>query len=80
MSAIKKLRVFLYGIPFEAYTDHQPLLYFISMGENKPRVQRMCNVLNAYQFPLGYRPGKNNQIVVSLSRLPLSAIVDDHDK
>ena len=33
--AIKKLRVFLCGIPFELYTDHQPLLSFISMSETK---------------------------------------------
>ena len=43
--AIKKLRVFLYGIPFEAYTDHQPLVSFITMGEKKPRVHSMRNIL-----------------------------------
>ena len=78
--AIKKLRVFLYGIPFEAYTDHQPLLSFISMSETKPRVHRMCNVLYAYQFSLKYRPGKHNQLDDASSRLPLPATADDYDK
>ena len=52
MWAVKKLRVYLYGIPCEAFTDHQPLLSFISMGEKKPRVQRMCDFLSSYVFHL----------------------------
>ena len=47
---VKKFRVFLCVILFEAYTDHQLLLSFISMSETKPRVHIMCNVLHVYQF------------------------------
>ena len=50
------------------------------MGEKKPRVHRMCNILKTYQFSLGYRPGKHNQVADALSRLPLPATADDFDK
>ncbi|CAB1111159.1 unnamed protein product [Ectocarpus sp. CCAP 1310/34] len=78
--AIRKLRVYLYGIPFEAFTDHQPLLSFISMGEKKPRVQHMCDFLTAYSFTLSYRKGKDNQVADALSRLPQPPTADDFDK
>ncbi|CAB1118926.1 unnamed protein product [Ectocarpus sp. CCAP 1310/34] len=78
--AIRKLRVYLYGIPFEAFTDHQPLLSFISMGEKKPRVQRMCDFLSAYSFTLSYRKGKENQVADALSRLPQPPTAADFDK
>ena len=59
----KKLRQFLYGIPPEAYTDYQPLLPFINMGEKNPRVHRMRNILEANHFSLGYRPGKTKWLI-----------------
>ena len=40
----------------------------------------MCNVLHAYQFPLKYRPGKENQLADAMSRLPLPVTAVDHDK
>ncbi|CAB1109315.1 unnamed protein product [Ectocarpus sp. CCAP 1310/34] len=61
--AIRKLRDCLYGIPFEAFTDHKPLLSFFSMGEKKPRVQRMGDFLSAYSFTLSYRKGKDNRML-----------------
>ena len=78
--AINKFRVFLYGIPFEAYTYHKPFLSFTTMGEKKPRVHRMRNIRKAYQFSFGYRPGKHNQVADALSRSPFPATADDFDK
>ena len=40
----------------------------------------MCDILKAYQFSLGYRPGKHNQVADALSRLPLPATTDGVDK
>ncbi|CAN0495735.1 unnamed protein product, partial [Scytosiphon promiscuus] len=75
--AIKKLRVYLYGTPFDAHTDHQPLVSFLSMGERRPRIHRMCDFLSNYQFKLNYKKGNENQVADALSRLPLEATYDD---
>ncbi|CAN0012256.1 unnamed protein product [Sphacelaria rigidula] len=38
--ATKKDRSVFYGVPFEVYTDHQPLRNILSLAEKVPKVQR----------------------------------------
>ena len=70
MWAIKKNRPLFYGIPFEIYTDHQPLRNLLSLAEKVPRVQRWHDFLSAYTYVIKYKPGRVNANADMLSRLP----------
>nr|XP_037270564.1 uncharacterized protein K02A2.6-like [Rhipicephalus microplus] len=67
---------YLWGISFEAHTDHKPLLGLL--GANKPvplqvspPVVRWALKLSAYKYELVYKPGKQLGHADALSRLPL---------
>lgn len=75
--AIKKNRTLFYGIPFEIYSDHQPLKNLASLANKVNRVQRWFDFLSAYTYTLNYRPGKLNGNADLLSRLPLPATEQD---
>ena len=68
--AIKKNRPPFYGIPFEIYTDHQPLRNLLSLAEKVLRVQRWDDFLSAYTYEMKYKPGRVNANADILSRLP----------
>ena len=75
--AIKKNRTLFYGIPFEVYSDHQPLRNLGSLAEKNNRVQRWYDFLSAYTYELKYRPGRENANADMMSRLPLPATKED---
>ncbi|CAB1109626.1 unnamed protein product [Ectocarpus sp. CCAP 1310/34] len=75
--AIKKNRTLFYGIPFEVYSDHQPLRNLGSLAEKNNRVQRWYDFLSAYTYELKYRPGRENANADLMSRLPLPATKED---
>ena len=77
MWAIKKNRTLFYGIPFEIYSDHQPLRNLGSLAEKNNRVQRWYDFLSAYTYELKYRPGRENLNADLMSRLPLPATPAD---
>ncbi|CAM9141579.1 unnamed protein product, partial [Sphacelaria rigidula] len=53
--AIEKNRPLSYGVPFEIYTDHQPLRNLLSLAEKVPRVQRWHDFCE-----IKYKPGRVN--------------------
>ena len=71
--AIKRLRQYLFQIPFIIYTDHQALQQLPKIGEHKARVQRWLEFLTAYPYTIKYRRGSANANADFLSRLPLPA-------
>ncbi|XP_037505881.1 uncharacterized protein K02A2.6-like [Rhipicephalus sanguineus] len=73
---VDRFHQYLWGIPFEAHTDHKPLLELL--GANKPvpvqaspRVVRWALKLSAYNYKLVYKPGKELGHADAPSRLPL---------
>lgn len=67
--AVEHFHVFLYGKKFELVTDHKPLEVIFG-PKSKPcaRIERWILRLQAYEFKVVYKPGKEN-IADSLSRL-----------
>lgn len=75
--AVKTFKPFIYGIPFDLFTDHRPLTYMYTMSRDNPRVLRTLNELSNYDFEVHYRPGKNNVAADIMSRLPKSRTSND---
>lgn len=67
--AVEHFHVFLYGKGFELITDHKPLETIFG-PKSKPcaRIERWILRLQAYEFKVVYKPGKEN-IADCLSRL-----------
>jgi transposase InsO family protein len=75
--AVKKLRVFLQGLPsFEIMVDHRPLVpilnqYTLDQVENL-RLQRLKEKLQTYSFTASWQCGKDHALADALSRAPVS--------
>lgn len=72
---VKKFHHFLYGHKFKIITDHQPLLGIFAKSKPtkeimSPRMLRWTLILNAYDYTLTHKPGRNISNADSLSRLP----------
>lgn len=73
VEAIKAFRVYLYGRFFILITDHRPLCYLFNMRDCSSRLFRQKMDLLDYNFKIIYRPGAQNKVADSLSRIePLS--------
>ena len=68
--SIKRLRQFLFNVPFSIWTDHRSLENLASVGEHNPRIMRWLEFLSAYDYTLKYRKGSDNGNADFLSRLP----------
>ena len=80
--SVKKFHQYIYGIQFEIWTDHKPLLGII--GETKPiperaaaRIQRWALLLSAYNYVLKYRKGEKHGNADGMSRLPMIAYANE---
>ncbi|KAL1422140.1 hypothetical protein MTO96_022403 [Rhipicephalus appendiculatus] len=76
VAGVKKFHDYVFGCPFQIYTDHKPLLrLFTSDWQTpqmlSPRMLRWSIFLNGYQHTLLHRPGKQMSHADGLSRLPL---------
>lgn len=73
---VTKFYQYLWGRPFEAVTDHKPLLGLLGQDRPvptlaSPRLVRWALLLSPYQYKLVYRAGKSIGHADALSRLPL---------
>lgn len=72
VAAVKAFRVYLYGRYFVLITDHRALTYLFSMKDCGSRLFRQRIELMEYNFKIIYRPGSQNQLCDTLSRLETS--------
>ena len=71
--SVRRLRHFLYGIPFVILTDHKSLENLGKMAEHNARVQRWFEILSSYDVTFKYRTGPQNTNADFLSRLSTPA-------
>jgi len=69
ISCIEHFDYFLYGRHFYIHTDHQPLTFLLTKSNPSKRLQRWMVRLANYNFTIVYKPGKENIIADSLSRM-----------
>lgn len=77
VSSAKKFHDYIYGRRFDIVTDHKPLLGLFTPSKQTPQIlsPRMLHwtiLLNAYDYDLIHRPGKEIPNADALSRLPLT--------
>jgi hypothetical protein len=66
--AVKKFRVYLHGRPFEIQTDHKALSWLMTIKDPQARLARWAIILQAYDFKITHKPGKEHSNVDALSR------------
>lgn len=74
--AVKRLKKFLWGRPFEIVTDHLPLLRIFNpekpISEMLPgKIKRYCLFLREFLYQIRHKAGKEHSNADCLSRLPL---------
>ena len=69
---VERFHTYVYGRTFHVITDHKPLVMIIDkpLTAAPPRLQRMLIRLQGYNFQITHRPGSDNILADSLSRLP----------
>ena len=69
---INRFHTYLYGRPFKIISDHKPLEMILHKPLLKapPRLQRMLQKVQGYDFTVEYRAGKTMTLADTLSRLP----------
>lgn len=67
--ACKYFRPYLYGRKFVLYTDHKPLTYGLNLKDTNNRLVHWRLSLSEFDYEIRYRPGKQNVVADSLSRV-----------
>ena len=72
---ITRFHTYLYGRPFKVITDQKPLEMIVQKPLLKapPRLQRMLQKIQGYDYVVEYRSGKSMTLADTLSRLPSQA-------
>lgn len=74
--AVKTLRHYLHGIPFQIVTDHQPLTYLMTSQNLTGKHARWALSLQDYEFTTVHRPGVTHANADGPSRLPRGSAFD----
>ena len=64
-----KFKEYLYGAPFEVFTDNNPLTYINTSAKLDATTQRWVACLASFTFDIFYRAGKHNIDADALSRI-----------
>lgn len=72
----EKFQDYLYGSPFRAVTDSNPLTYVLTTAKLDAASYRWLSALSTYTFSLKYRAGKLNLDADGLSRCPHEVTAD----
>ena len=76
----EKFHEYLYGnIPFEVYTDNNPLTYVLTTAKLDACGQRWVAKLANYNFTIQYRSGQSNVEADALSRISWPKVLDGTD-
>ncbi|GKB20453.1 ty3-gypsy retrotransposon protein [Tanacetum coccineum] len=67
--AVKKWRQYLLGHHFYIYTDHHSLKHILTQAIQTPEQQKWLTKLMGYDFEVRFKPGKENVVADSLSRI-----------
>lgn len=75
--AVEKLKMYLWGKPFDLVTDHKPLTYMVDgsgrgNGKASARLVRLLSKLQEYNFTIKHIAGKDNIRADFLSRLSIT--------
>ncbi|KAJ8339479.1 hypothetical protein SKAU_G00362650 [Synaphobranchus kaupii] len=73
----EKFQDYLYGSPFLAVTDSNPLTYILTSAKLDATSYRWLAALSTFDFQLQYRAGKQNQDADGLSRRPHDRLPDN---
>lgn len=71
---LRKWRIYLTGQEFDIFTDHSPLRYLQTQKTLSPRQTRWMMDLSDFDFTIHYKPGKQNIVADSLSRINIGTI------
>lgn len=77
LAVTEKFQDYLYGSPFLAVTDSNPLTYILTSAKLDATSYRWLAALLTFDFQLQYRAGKQNQDADGLSRSPHGKLPDD---
>ena len=69
--AVAKFRPYLMAMPFEVFTDHYALQWLKTMRTGSALLHRWSAALEKYDFTVRHHPGKAQNHVDGLSRLPV---------
>lgn len=78
--ACKYFRPYLYGRKFTLYTDHKPLTYKLNLKDSNSRLIHWRLYLEEFDYDIKYRPGKQNVVADSLSRVQEELNVNDAEE
>jgi hypothetical protein len=70
MHALAKFRQYLVGAQFEVKSYHNSLKYLLEQKDLNESQQKWVSRIQAYDFDIEFVKGKNNVVVVALSRRP----------
>lgn len=76
--ALRRFRVYLYGIQFKIVTDCNSLALALKKQEINPRITRWVLELQSYDYVTEHRPGTRMTHVDGLSRCNFVGIIEDN--
>lgn len=71
--SVQQFRTYIYGVHFEIWTDHMPLIYDINNIKSlSVKIQKLRNKLIDYDYKIIYRKGLLNEVCDAMSRNPIN--------